>query len=111
MCQVPTLLSCVDPAEAPGIRLLIVGGEACPQSVIDAWGKDKDRLFFNTYGPTEATVVATYSRCLPSPAAGQAPGGAAWAPVERVKRAPGSSSRAHPNTGTPTANPQPWLGS
>ena len=26
-----------DPDEAPGLKLIIVGGEACPQSVVDAW--------------------------------------------------------------------------
>ena len=63
LSTVPTLLSSMDPSQATDVRLIIVGGEACTQHVIDQWGKG--RLFFNTYGPTEATVVATYHLCVP----------------------------------------------
>ena len=66
---VPTLLACLDPASAPSLRLIIVGGEACAQSVVDAWAPG--RRFFNTYGPTEATVVATFHKCEPGLARGE----------------------------------------
>ncbi len=54
---VPTLLSMF--AEDVGsLRIVIVGGEACPPSLIERFAKKGCRLF-NSYGPTEATVVAT----------------------------------------------------
>ncbi|HEX2809395.1 MAG TPA: AMP-binding protein, partial [Kineosporiaceae bacterium] len=54
---VPTLAS-LWPAEAlSAIRLLIFGGEACPPELA-ARLATPDRELWNTYGPTEATVVA-----------------------------------------------------
>ena len=54
---VPTLAS-LWPAEAlDGIRLLIFGGESCPPELA-ARLATPDRELWNTYGPTEATVVA-----------------------------------------------------
>lgn len=57
---VPTLLASVD-ADLPSVRMLIVGGEVCPQSLVDRWATGP-RAMFNTYGPTEATVIATSTR-------------------------------------------------
>ena len=54
---VPTLLSMFS-RDVPSLRLVIFGGEALPPSVIERWSKP-GRTIFNTYGPTEATVVAT----------------------------------------------------
>jgi non-ribosomal peptide synthetase-like protein len=58
---VPTLAA-LWPAEAlEAVRLLIFGGEACPPELADrlATGPDSaGREVWNTYGPTEATVVA-----------------------------------------------------
>ncbi len=58
---VPTLAA-LWPAEAlEAVRLLIFGGEACPPELAErlAAGPDSaDREVWNTYGPTEATVVA-----------------------------------------------------
>ncbi len=54
---VPTLLM-LWPVEAlADIRLLILGGEACPPE-IGARFASSDRQVWNTYGPTEATVVS-----------------------------------------------------
>ncbi|WP_375003447.1 Pls/PosA family non-ribosomal peptide synthetase [Gordonia sp. PS3] len=54
---VPTLAA-MWPAEAlEAVRLLIFGGEACPPELADRLATD-DRELWNTYGPTEATVVA-----------------------------------------------------
>ncbi len=55
---VPTLLSMM-PDDVPGVRLLIVGGEACPQHLVHRWARPNRRMV-NTYGPTEATVIATW---------------------------------------------------
>ena len=61
---VPTLAG-LWPAEAlDNIRLLIVGGEACSQELVDRLATD-EREMWNTYGPTEATVVACAQRMLP----------------------------------------------
>ena len=55
---VPTLLATL-PGELPTVRLLIVGGETCPDDLAKRWSTPTRRMF-NTYGPTEATVIATY---------------------------------------------------
>ncbi|MFV0281256.1 MAG: Pls/PosA family non-ribosomal peptide synthetase [Rhodoblastus sp.] len=54
---VPTLLAMM-PKDAPKLRIVILGGEACPPAVAARWCKP-GRSIFNSYGPTEATVVAT----------------------------------------------------
>jgi len=55
----PTLLSMVR-EDIPGLKILIFGGEVCSTDLAHRWCKE-GRIVFNTYGPTEATVVATYS--------------------------------------------------
>jgi non-ribosomal peptide synthetase-like protein len=60
---VPTLLSMME-VEVPTIRLLILGGEQCPQELVSRWCNSSRRVL-NTYGPTEATVVSTYQECHP----------------------------------------------
>ncbi|WP_184485136.1 Pls/PosA family non-ribosomal peptide synthetase [Saccharopolyspora gloriosae] len=58
---VPTLAA-LWPAEAlAGVRLLIFGGEACPPELAERLVGD-GREVWNTYGPTEATVVACAAR-------------------------------------------------
>ncbi|CEM08117.1 unnamed protein product [Vitrella brassicaformis CCMP3155] len=57
---VPTVLRLVEDIPAPPLlRIVITGGEACPPEVVDKWDAP-GRQLLNTYGPTEATVVATY---------------------------------------------------
>ncbi|MGH3875351.1 MAG: amino acid adenylation domain-containing protein, partial [Pseudonocardiaceae bacterium] len=41
------------------LRCLIVGGEACPTELVTRWAPG--RTMVNAYGPTESTVVATWS--------------------------------------------------
>ena len=60
---VPTLLAMM-PKDAPKLRVIILGGEACPPSVAARWCKS-GRTIFNSYGPTEATVVATVAEVKP----------------------------------------------
>lgn len=58
---VPTLAA-LWPAEAlEAVRLLIFGGEACPPELAERLAVD-GREVWNTYGPTEATVVACAAR-------------------------------------------------
>lgn len=60
---VPTLLAMME-IEVPSIRLLILGGEQCPQELATRWCNERRRVI-NTYGPTEATVVSTWHECHP----------------------------------------------
>jgi non-ribosomal peptide synthetase-like protein len=60
---VPTLLAMMD-EDVPTVRLLILGGETCPPGLVKRWWQPGRRVF-NTYGPTEATVIATYAECHP----------------------------------------------
>lgn len=55
----PTLLSMVK-EDIPGLKILIFGGEVCTTDLAHRWCKP-GRLVYNTYGPTEATVIATYA--------------------------------------------------
>ncbi|MBY8883645.1 non-ribosomal peptide synthase/polyketide synthase [Streptomyces sp. PTM05] len=41
------------------LRTLIVGAEACPAALVDRWAPG--RRMINSYGPTEATIVATWT--------------------------------------------------
>ncbi len=54
---VPTLLA-LFPRDVPGLRMINLGGEMCPQALVDRWAGPQRQLF-NTYGPTEATVSAS----------------------------------------------------
>lgn len=59
---VPSFLAMItDPL--PTVRLLILGGEALPAELVARFAKDRRML--NTYGPTEATVVATLCEVRP----------------------------------------------
>ncbi|SMH31088.1 Pls/PosA family non-ribosomal peptide synthetase [Azospirillum agricola] len=60
---VPTLLAML-PKDVPSLRVVILGGEACPPAVAARWCRPGRRLF-NSYGPTEATVVATIAEVRP----------------------------------------------
>ncbi|GAA3682943.1 non-ribosomal peptide synthetase [Arthrobacter ginkgonis] len=58
MCCVPTLLATLD-EDLPDLRFLLVSGEACPRDLVARWHRP-GRRFLNVYGPTEATVTATW---------------------------------------------------
>ena len=57
-CPVPSLLAVID-EPLPSVRLINVGGEACPQDLVCRWAPGRRML--NTYGPTETTVSATWA--------------------------------------------------
>ena len=59
---VPTMLAMID-RDLPTVTTLILGGEACSNELVARWAKPGRRML-NTYGPTEATVVATWSECV-----------------------------------------------
>jgi non-ribosomal peptide synthetase-like protein len=60
---VPSLLSLVE-TPMPSLRLLNLGGEACPPELVDRWARPGLRML-NTYGPTETTVTATWTEVQP----------------------------------------------
>ena len=54
----PSALAVLDPAAGAYLEQIIVGGEACPPELVSRWaGRCR---FFNTYGPTEASIVTTF---------------------------------------------------
>ncbi|WP_254432476.1 Pls/PosA family non-ribosomal peptide synthetase [Magnetospirillum sp. SS-4] len=61
---VPTLLSLLS-RDVAGLRIIILGGEACPPVVAERWSRPGRRIF-NSYGPTETTVVATIAEIRPT---------------------------------------------
>lgn len=61
---VPTLASMWPVSLLHGIRLLVLGGEACPAELADRLSRTCAEVW-NTYGPTETTVVASAARLGP----------------------------------------------
>jgi non-ribosomal peptide synthetase-like protein len=59
----PTLLATIE-QELPKLRVLLVGGEACPHPLVKRWYRP-GRTILNSYGPTEATVTATLTELTP----------------------------------------------
>jgi len=60
---VPTLLALFS-QDVASLRLINLGGEACPESLVERWWRP-ERQIFNTYGPTEATVSASLAELRP----------------------------------------------
>ena len=58
-------------ADLPGLRVLIVGGEACDAGLAARWSGG--RRMVNAYGPTESTVMVAASG--PVDGAGEPPVG------------------------------------
>ena len=63
LCCCPTLLATIE-TELPLLRILLVGGEACPHNLVVRWHR-AGRTILNSYGPTEATVTATLTELTP----------------------------------------------
>ncbi len=59
----PAALAVLPFAELPDLQVLITGGEACSNQVVDRWAAS--RHFFNAYGPTENTIWATVAELHP----------------------------------------------
>ena len=60
---VPTLLA-LFAEDVPSLRLINLGGEMCPESLVERWSRP-GLAMFNTYGPTEATVSCSLARLRP----------------------------------------------
>ncbi|OLF16234.1 hypothetical protein BU204_17860 [Actinophytocola xanthii] len=65
----PVALATVADPDLPDFRLLIVGGDACPPELVRKWAPGRQMI--NAYGPTESTVVTSWSD--PLTPAGTAP--------------------------------------
>ncbi|KAJ3019312.1 hypothetical protein HKX48_002208 [Thoreauomyces humboldtii] len=59
----PSLLCGFSPQDLPSLKHITVGGEACPQNIIDTWA-GVTRLY-QAYGPTETSVYATMTLVQP----------------------------------------------
>jgi amino acid adenylation domain-containing protein/non-ribosomal peptide synthase protein (TIGR01720 family) len=75
----PAALATVPETEAvsglPDFRTMIVGGDACTAELVQRWAPG--RRMINSYGPTESTVVTTWSEPL-SPGQGTPIGRPIW---------------------------------
>ena len=60
---VPTLMGLMDDP-LPTVRLINLGGEACPEALVERLARSGRRLF-NTYGPTEAAVSVSVAELEP----------------------------------------------
>nr|WP_156757156.1 non-ribosomal peptide synthetase [Actinokineospora pegani] len=58
----PVALATMPVVPLPDLRTLVVGGEACTADLVSRWAPG--RRLINAYGPTESTVVATWSEPL-----------------------------------------------
>ena len=63
LCTVPHVLDTLD-ADLPGLRFLLVCGKDGRPEALRRWCRP-GRRFLNVYGPTEATVTATWSPVRP----------------------------------------------
>ncbi|MEV6773797.1 amino acid adenylation domain-containing protein [Nocardia sp. NPDC051030] len=64
MLITPAALETVDPAGLDALRVVVVAGDAFGPGLVERWADG--RSFFNAYGPTEATILATSSTELSS---------------------------------------------
>jgi non-ribosomal peptide synthetase component F len=50
--------------DLPKLRIVLIGGEACPPALVKRWSRP-GRTLLHSYGPTEATVTATLGVLAP----------------------------------------------
>ncbi|MEU8897252.1 amino acid adenylation domain-containing protein [Nocardia sp. NPDC048505] len=58
----PAVLATLAPEAVPAVRVVAIGGEACPAKVVAEWAP-RVRLY-NGYGPTEVTVMTTETAAM-----------------------------------------------
>ncbi|MDQ4125290.1 MAG: amino acid adenylation domain-containing protein, partial [Actinomycetota bacterium] len=63
----PSSLAALPSNDLPQLRTLLVGGEVLPGDLAQQWARG--RRVFNAYGPTEATIAATWHEVPYAPAA------------------------------------------
>ncbi|ALG07358.1 non-ribosomal peptide synthetase [Kibdelosporangium phytohabitans] len=77
----PAALATVPEVALPDFRCLIVGGDACSAELVSRWSAG--RRMINAYGPTESTVVTSWSAPL-TPGGTPPIGGPIWNTQVRV---------------------------
>ncbi|MFI8972217.1 non-ribosomal peptide synthase/polyketide synthase [Nocardia asteroides] len=61
----PSALAVLDPDQLDDLRMVMVGGEACPPDLVARWtAGPRPRAFVNAYGPSETTVATNISAPL-----------------------------------------------
>ncbi|WP_308248560.1 non-ribosomal peptide synthase/polyketide synthase [Nocardia sp. MH4] len=61
----PSGLAVLDPEQLDDLRMVMVGGEACPPDLVARWTEGSvSRAFVNAYGPSETTVATNISAPL-----------------------------------------------
>ncbi|KAL5045768.1 hypothetical protein BDW71DRAFT_208032 [Aspergillus fruticulosus] len=58
MSCTPSVISTLEPSSVPTLKTIFTGGEKLTEAQIMRWA---DRRFYNAYGPSEATIIATAS--------------------------------------------------
>jgi acyl-coenzyme A synthetase/AMP-(fatty) acid ligase/acyl carrier protein len=58
----PSALAVTPADELPELRTMVLAGEALTADLVERWARGRD--FFNAYGPTEATIWSSVSRCV-----------------------------------------------
>ncbi|MRG97788.1 non-ribosomal peptide synthetase [Polyangium spumosum] len=61
MAVTPSTLSTLPPADLPDLRMVHVGGEACPPALVERWRRG--RRFVHVYGATEASLLSAAVVC------------------------------------------------
>lgn len=59
----PSLLNDLDPVDFKNLETIVLGGEAVPQGLADAWAPG--RRLYNGYGPCECTIGSTFQLLSP----------------------------------------------
>ena len=57
----PSVLAGIPDSALPDLTTIVLGAEECPPELVRRWSPG--RRVFNCYGPTEATICATYWPC------------------------------------------------
>ncbi|WP_052768513.1 non-ribosomal peptide synthetase [Streptomyces humi] len=86
----PSALAVMRPEDVPGLRTILVGGEAFPPELGPLWAPN--RRLFNIYGPTETTIWCTHTLLDGTerrPTIGSSvPGTTSYVLDERLRRVP-----------------------
>ncbi|KFZ20070.1 hypothetical protein V501_00313 [Pseudogymnoascus sp. VKM F-4519 (FW-2642)] len=60
----PTFANFIEPSQLPGLKTLVLGGEAPSQSLVSAWRAYPGTAVINAYGPSEVSVWSSANKRL-----------------------------------------------